>query len=150
SVCSPSPPKAAPNEQGAEGLSGGSTLLARYSPPQRRSPIVGGEKHPFNPPYGRFDQPLLACARVREPPVVEVGGRLSDLSPVLRRHGRRRSRRPRGHQASSRPPDVAGRRRHLDLALLPLPDGRLRLRRLRLLRRRPDLRRPRGLRPPCP
>ena len=45
------------NEQGAEGLSGGSTLLARYSSPQRRSLIVGGEKRPFNPPYGRFGYP---------------------------------------------------------------------------------------------
>ena len=41
---------------------------------------------------------------------------------------------------------VARRRRDLAVAVLPLADGRLRLRRQRLLRRRPALRRPRRLR----
>ena len=47
-----------------------------------------------------------------------------------------------GIRPPPRPPGVAGRRRHLALAVLPLPHGRLRLRRQRLLRRRPAVRRP--------
>ena len=44
---------------------------------------------------------------------------------------------------------VARRRRHLAVAVLPLADGRLRLRRERLLRRRPAVRHPRRLRSPA-
>ena len=46
-----------------------------------------------------------------------------------------------------RPPVVARRGRHLALAVLPLADGRLRLRRRRLLRRRPGVRHAGGPRP---
>ena len=47
------------------------------------------------------------------------------------------------HHRPPRPPGVAGGGRAVGVALLPLPDGRLRLRRQRLLRHRPDLRHPR-------
>ena len=88
-------------------------------------------------------------SRSRDRTVVEDRRRLPDLPPVLRRRRRRRRRRPRGHPAPPRPPGVARRRRPLALAVLPLAHGRLRLRRQRLLRRRPALRRPRRLRPPA-
>ncbi len=60
---------------------------------------------------------------------------------------RRRRRRPPRHRPASRLPRHARRRRPLDLALLPLAHGRLRLRRRGLHRRRPALRHPRRLRP---
>ena len=62
---------------------------------------------------------------------------------------RRRRRRPRGHPPPPRPPRLARRRRDLALAVLPVADGRLRLRRRRLLRRRPAVRHARRLRPPA-
>ena len=77
------------------------------------------------------------------------GRRPADLPALVRRRVRRRGRRPRGRPPQARPPAVARRRRHLAVAVLPVADGRLRLRRRRLLRRRPALRRPRRLRPPA-
>ena len=59
---------------------------------------------------------------------------------LVRRHRRRRRRRPRGHPAAPRSSRLARRRRDLALARLPLADGRLRLRRQRLLRRRSAVR----------
>ena len=53
-----------------------------------------------------------------------------------------------GHRDPPRAPGVARRRRDLDLADLPVADGRLRLRRRRLPRHRPGLRHPRRLRSP--
>ena len=62
---------------------------------------------------------------------------------------RRRRRRPRGASAPARLPRVARASTRIWLSpVLPLADGRLRLRRGRLLRRRPAVRRPRDLRPP--
>ena len=82
------------------------------------------------------------------PCVVALGRLLPDLPPFL--HGRPPPhRRPGRHPGAPRPPDVVGRRRPVDLAVLPVPPGRLRLRRQRLLRRRPHLRRPGRLRPPA-
>ena len=52
----------------------------------------------------------------------------------------------RRHRRAARPPRRARRRGDLAVAVLPLADGRLRLRRLRLLRRRPALRHARRLR----
>ena len=52
----------------------------------------------------------------------------------------------RGHRRAARPPGGARRRGGLAVADLPLADGRLRLRRRRLLRRRPAVRHARGLR----
>ena len=75
-------------------------------------------------------------------PVVAIRRDLPDLPPVLRRRRRRRRGRSRGRPAAPRPPRLAGRRRRVAVALLPVADGRLRLRRRRLLRRRPALRRP--------
>ena len=74
---------------------------------------------------------------------------LPDLSAQLPRHRRRRRGRPGGHPAAPRPSGLARRRRGLDLALLPLADEGLRLRRLRLLRRRSPVRNARRLRPPA-
>ena len=63
--------------------------------------------------------------------------RLPDLPPVVRRHATATaSAISTGIRAPPRPPGVARRRRHLAVAVLPLADGRLRLRRHRLLRRR--------------
>ena len=68
------------------------------------------------------------------------------LPPFVRRLRRRRRRRSARHRRAARPPRVARRRRDLAVADLPLADGRLRLRRLRLLRRRPAVRHARRLR----
>src|SRR5215217_33774 len=69
--------------------------------------------------------------------VVAGGGRLPDLSALVRRRLGRRRRGPRRAARTPRPSAVAGRRRRVAVADLPLADGRLRLRRRRLLRRRP-------------
>ena len=61
---------------------------------------------------------------------------------------RRRGRRPRRHPRPSRPPELAGGRRHLAVPVLPVAHEGLRLRRQRLLRRRPALRHPGRLRRP--
>ena len=74
---------------------------------------------------------------------------LSDLSPVVPGHGRRRGRRSRRNRATARPCGEPRGRRDLAVADLPLPDGGLRLRCRRLHRRRPVVRRPRRLRPPA-
>jgi hypothetical protein len=83
---------------------------------------------------------------------VAVRGHLPDLPPQLRRLERRRDRRPAGDHRPARPPQrrhpgLAWGRRDLAVAVLPLADGRLRLRRGRLHRRGPDLRHPGRLRP---
>ena len=62
--------------------------------------------------------------------------RLPDLPALVRRCERRRRRRSRGHPATPRPPRLARRRRDLALAVLPVADGGLRVRRRRLHRRR--------------
>ncbi len=82
------------------------------------------------------------------PPVVAVGRRRTALPPVVRRFQRRRDRRSGRDPPPSRPPRVARGRRHLAVAVLPVPDGRLRLRRVRLLRRRSAVRQPGRLRRP--
>ena len=68
---------------------------------------------------------------------------LPALVPGFRR---RRRRRPAGRARPAAVPAAARRRRGLAVAVLPLPDGRLRLRRLRSLRCRPALRHARRLR----
>ena len=73
---------------------------------------------------------------------------LPGLPPLLSGHERRRHRRPPGIHRPPRLPRRPRRRRRLDLALLPLAHGRLRLRRRRLHRRRPALRHARRLRSP--
>ena len=80
--------------------------------------------------------------------MVGAGRRLPGLPALLPGLERRRDRRPRGHRDPARAPGVARRRRHLDLADLPVADGRLRLRRRGLPRHRPGLRHPRRLRSP--
>src|SRR5579884_1146782 len=90
--------------------------------------------------------------------LVAGGGLLRDLRPLLRpgplgrsrlRPRRRQAgRRPRGDPVPPRPPPVAGDRRGLADAVLPLAPGRLRLRRGRLLRREPAVRVAGRLRPP--
>ena len=63
---------------------------------------------------------------------------LPDLPALVRRRGRRRRRRPRGHRRAARPPSRRSAVEAVWLSpIFPLPDGRLRLRRRRLLRRRP-------------
>ena len=101
-------------------------------------------------PSGRWGSRAtwLRCVGDLHRALVEVRRRLPDLPPVLRRLRRRRRRRSRGDPAPPRPPGLAGGRRHLALAVLPLAHGRLRLRRQRLLRRRPAVRHPGRLRPP--
>ena len=75
---------------------------------------------------------------------------LPDLPALVRRRRRRRRRRPAraSPRASTTSRALAGRG-DLAVAVLPLADGRLRLRRRRLLRRRPAVRHARRLRPRC-
>ena len=87
----------------------------------------------------------LVCRR--DGSLVAVGGRLPDL-PALVRDERRRLRRATSRdRAAPRPPRLARRRRLWLSPFYRSPHGRLRLRRDRLLRRRPAVRRPRRLRP---
>ena len=79
-------------------------------------------------------------------PLVEAGRLLPDLPPVLRRHRRRRGRGPGRDPGPSGRSGLARGRCPVDLAVLPVAHGRLRVRRQRLLRRRPHLRHPRRLR----
>ena len=78
---------------------------------------------------------------------MEGGGDLPGVSALVPGHGRRRRGRPRGRGASAAPPPRPGRGRPVDQPRLPLAHGRLRLRRGRLLRHRPPLRRAGRLRP---
>ena len=64
-------------------------------------------------------------------------------------HRRRRRRRPARHHRAAGLRRQPGRRCDLDLAVLQVADGRLRLRRRRLPRRRPAVRHARRLRPPA-
>ena len=86
--------------------------------------------------------------------VVAARGHLPGLPAVVPGLRRRRRRRPARRPRPARLPPVARGRRRLALADLPVPDGRLRLRHLRLHRRRPAvrhagrLRRPARRRPP--
>ena len=80
--------------------------------------------------------------------VVAPGRHLPDLPAVVRGLRRRRHRRPAGDHGASRPPHRPRRGGDLAVAVLPLADGGLRLRRRRLLRRRPRVRHARGLRRP--
>ena len=73
-------------------------------------------------------------------------GHLPDLSALVSWTQRRRRRRPARHRRAARLPRVARRGRHLAVADLSVADGRLRLRRLRLQRRRPAVRHARRLR----
>src|SRR5437660_5909881 len=114
--------------KGAEGLSGGSTLRARLLSPPAPEPHPARGGRSFQSAIWPVWPMPLACRRARA--VVEISGGVPDLPPVLRRRRRGRARRPGGHQAPLGPSAVVGRRRHLDLALLPVADGRLRLRRL--------------------
>ena len=66
--------------------------------------------------------------------------RLSDLPALISGHQRRRRRRSAGHHAQARLSRVARSGCDLDLAHVSVADGRLRLRRLRLLRRPPAVR----------
>ncbi len=67
--------------------------------------------------------------------LVEGRRDLPDLPALLPGRERRRGRRSRGHPAATRSPRLARRRRDLAVAVLSVADGRLRLRRRRLLRR---------------
>src|SRR5579862_2590281 len=91
--------------------------------------------------YAKF-QRLASYGRT----VVEAGCDLPDLPAVLPGYHWRRHRRPRGGRATARPYPGARHRRDLALAGLPVADGRFRLRRGRLLRRRSAVRLPRGFR----
>ena len=71
---------------------------------------------------------------------------LPDLPALVRRRRRRRGRRPGRDHGPPRPPRGARRRGDLAVAVLHLADGRLRLRRLGLLRRRSGVRHAGGLR----
>ena len=73
-------------------------------------------------------------------------GLLPDLHPQLRRRERRRRRRPGRHPQPAAVPRRPRRRRPVDHAVLPLADGRPRLRRRRSARRRAGVRRPRRVR----
>ena len=73
---------------------------------------------------------------------------LPGLSAQLRRHQRRRHRRPRRRAREARLHREPRRRRDLALAVLQVADEGLRLRRQRVPAGRPDLRHARGLRPP--
>src|SRR4051812_19735183 len=75
---------------------------------------------------------------------------LPDLPPILRGRRRRRRRRPPRDHRAPRPPPVAGRRRHLAQPDDALAQRRLGLRRQRLLRGPPGLRRPGDARPADP
>src|SRR6185437_789174 len=83
-------------------------------------------------------------ARARD--VVAGRGRLPGLPPLVPGLRRGRRRRPARGRRAARAPRLPGRRRALALADLPLPARRLRLRRLRLHGRRPELRDALGLR----
>ena len=67
---------------------------------------------------------------------------LPDLHPQLRRRRRRRDRRHRRHPVAAAVPARPRRRRDLDHAVLPLADGRRRVRRRRLPRHRAAVRHP--------
>ncbi len=82
--------------------------------------------------------------------LVARSGDLPDLSAQLPGQQRRRHRRPAGDCAALAAHRRDGRRCDLDLAVLHLSDEGFRLRRLRLLRRRPDVRQPRRFRYPDP
>ena len=71
---------------------------------------------------------------------------LPDLPALIRRRERRRRGRPGRDRVAAAVPAVARHRRALALADLPVADGRLRLRRQRLLRHRPRVRVARRLR----
>ena len=75
--------------------------------------------------------------------LVAAGCHLPDLPALLRRLQRRWGGGPEGHHVPARLPPGTRRRGDLAVADLHEPDGRLRLRRRRLPRRRPDLRHPR-------
>ena len=89
------------------------------------------------PPDAR-DRPALVAARRLLP----------DLSAQLRRRQSRRGGRPAGHHRSSGSRRRPRCRRHLAVAVLPLPHGRLRLRCRGLLRCRPAVRHAGGFRRP--
>ena len=72
--------------------------------------------------------------------LVAAGRHLPDLPALVRRLERRWGGGPEGHHVPPRLPAGARRRGDLAVADLHEPDGRLRLRRRRLPRRRPDLR----------
>ncbi|CAA9338166.1 MAG: GH13_23 / GH13_17 / GH13_31 / GH13_30 / GH13_ 40 / GH13_16 / GH13_29 / GH13_35 / GH13_36 / GH13 / GH13_4 / GH13_20 / GH13_2 / GH13_1 / GH13_34 / GH13 _26 / GH13_19, partial [uncultured Gemmatimonadetes bacterium] len=82
----------------------------------------------------------------RRAPVVEARSHLPDLPALLPGHGRRRGGGPGGDRGAARLPGVAGGGRDVDLALLPVADGGLRLRRDGPPRRRSALRDAGGLR----
>ncbi len=71
---------------------------------------------------------------------------LRNLPAQLRRQQQQRHRRSKRHRLAYGLFKPARHRRHLDNPLLPLPASRLRLRRLRLHRHRPDVRHSRRLR----
>ena len=84
---------------------------------------VGGWRSPVN---------AMGVPMTRSRPLVAAGGRVPGLYPQLRGRRRRRGRRHRGDPEPPRLPARARRRRAVDHPLVPLADGRRRLRRGRL------------------
>ncbi len=122
-------------------------LSARASSKRRCRPFFTGQLpggagcRPGSVAPRRAGPTTYAPPNARERPVVAVRRRVPDLPAILPRHRRGRRGRPRGHPPTTGLPAVAGSRRSVAVAGLPLPHARLRLRRLGLLRRRPRLRR---------
>ena len=121
-------------------------LLPRPAPPGRRPDQLVGQRNDNNC-RGNRRQHHKCCHRRRHRTMVARRGHLRGLRAQLRRRQRRRRRRPAPASASQVPvPRRPRRRRALADAVLPLADGRRRLRRGRLPRRRPDVRHARRLR----